>query len=334
MDRRETMPIPGTAPLYMQRGMMELHGAHPQGVSSLPNSGMPFQSNVMGSSSGTGLVFETNPTGLPNGLGAGPASLQLSATPMRRKRGRPRKYGSDGRAALALSSISAASRGGSAPAEKRGRGRPPGSGRKQQLQPAPFGRMVSSSAGVGFTPHVITIAAGEDISAKMLAFAQQGGRAVCILSANGAVSTATIQHSSNPNGAITYEGRFDILSMSGSFLLVANDTYRKQGSDLTISLAGSDGRVIGGGVAGILIAATTVQVIVGSFIWTSPNTNQNSQKGREGGGDSQHYSVDSTRVGQQSSQPIQNQITSSSSMGGWQTLDMRNSHVDIDLMRG
>ncbi|XP_074273019.1 AT-hook motif nuclear-localized protein 11-like [Silene latifolia] len=341
MDRRESMPIPGTAPLYMQRGMMELPGAHAhahsQGVSSLSNSGMPFQSNVMGNSSGPGLVFEPNQTGLPNGLGAGPASLQLSATPMRRKRGRPRKYGADGRAALALSSISAARQAGNASIEKRGRGRPPGSGRKQQQQqqqqPAPFGRMVSSSAGIGFTPHVITVTTGEDISAKMLAFAQKGGRAICILSANGAVSTATIRHPSNPNGGITYEGRFDILSMSGSFLLVANDPYRKQGGDLTISLAGSDGRVIGGVVAGMLIAATPIQVIVGSFIWTSPNTNQNSQKGREGGGDSQQYTIDGTRVGPQSSQPIQNQITSST-MGGWQTLDMRNSNVDIDLMRG
>ncbi|KAK4359994.1 hypothetical protein RND71_022223 [Anisodus tanguticus] len=42
---------------------------------------------------------------------------------------------------------------------------------------------MSSSAGVAFTPHVIHIG---DVAEKLLAFAQQRPRALCILSANGA----------------------------------------------------------------------------------------------------------------------------------------------------
>lgn len=73
--------------------------------------------------------------------------LQMPAgePPMKRKRGRPRKYGPDGTMALALSPVSSAGGSGqnagsplsplsgSSPAMKKARGRPPGSGRKQQM---------------------------------------------------------------------------------------------------------------------------------------------------------------------------------------------------------
>ncbi|KAL5976917.1 hypothetical protein ACLOJK_021254 [Asimina triloba] len=88
--------------------------------------------------------------------------------PMKRKRGRPRKYGPDGTMALALTPVSppvqplGGSLGGgfASPTSplgtsvKKARGRPPGSGKKRQM--AALG-----SAGTGFTPHVITVKAGE-----------------------------------------------------------------------------------------------------------------------------------------------------------------------------
>ncbi|KAK4400448.1 AT-hook motif nuclear-localized protein 8 [Sesamum angolense] len=60
-------------------------------------------------------------------------------------------------------------------------------------------------------------------------------------------------------------GRFEIISLSGSFLLSENNGSRSRTGGLSVSLAGSDGRVLGGGVAGILKAASPVQVVVGSF---------------------------------------------------------------------
>ncbi|KAE8672193.1 Clathrin adaptor complexes medium subunit family protein isoform 1 [Hibiscus syriacus] len=121
---------------------------------------------------------------------------------------------------FALGSVGAAVE----PPPKRNRGRPPGSG-KRQID------ALGGVSGVGFTPHVITVNAGEDIASKITSFSQQGPRNVC-------VSLQMVL--------------FVMLHFSS---LVVN-----------VSLAGSDGRVVGGGVPGTLQAATPVQVIVGSFI--------------------------------------------------------------------
>jgi hypothetical protein len=56
------------------------------------------------------------------------------------------------------------------------------------------------------------------------------------------------------------QGRFEILSLSGSFLLSENGGHRSRTGGLSVSLAGPDGRVLGGGVAGLLTAASPVQV--------------------------------------------------------------------------
>ncbi|XP_031473470.1 AT-hook motif nuclear-localized protein 10 [Nymphaea colorata] len=185
--------------------------------------------------------------------------------PVKRKRGRPRKYGPDGTMALALTPVSSLPGGYSSaanptsPTAKKARGRPPGSGKKQQL--AALG-----SPGTGFMPHVITVKAGEDVASKIMSFSQQGPRAVCILSANGAISNVTLRQPATSGGTVTYEGRFEILSLSGSFLLSESGGQRSRTGGLSVSLAGPDGRVLGGGVAGLLMAASPVQVVVGSFI--------------------------------------------------------------------
>ncbi|KAJ9536870.1 hypothetical protein OSB04_029603 [Centaurea solstitialis] len=213
----------------------------------------------------------------PGGFRSGGFSIE----PARKKRGRPRKYSPspDGNIALGLAPapVAAAAAGGGGAgghlegsndgggtpntdsAAKKHRGRPPGSGKKQMD--------ALGAPGVGFTPHVITVKAGEDIASKITAFSQQGPRTVCILSANGAISNVTLRQPAMSGGTVTYEGRFEIISLSGSFLLAdSNGNHSTRSSGLSVSLAGSDGRVLGGGVAGSLVAATPVQVVVGSFI--------------------------------------------------------------------
>lgn len=206
-------------------------------------------------------------------------SVSGNGDTMKRKRGRPRKYGTDGSMRLAITtapppavpvSQSAGTLNFSSPTQqtelasptsslKKARGRPPGSSKKQQ--------MVSlGSAGFGFTPHIISVKAGEDVSSKIMSFSQHGPRAVCILSASGAISNVTLRQSATSGGTATYEGRFDILSLSGSFLLSEVGGQRSRTGGLSVSLAGPDGRVLGGCVAGLLTAASPVQVIVGSFI--------------------------------------------------------------------
>ena len=57
------------------------------------------------------------------------------------------------------------------------------------------------------------------------------------------------------------QGRFEILSLSGSFTFSENGSLKRTGR-LSVSLAGPDGRVIGGAIAGTLIAANPIQVRV------------------------------------------------------------------------
>ncbi|XP_062204904.1 AT-hook motif nuclear-localized protein 10-like [Phragmites australis] len=194
---------------------------------------------------------------------------------MRKKRGRPRKYAPDGSMALALAPISSASAGGAAPPGQqqhgfsinsppsdpnaKRRGRPPGSGKKKQFE-------ALGSWGIAFTPHILTVKAGEDVASKIMTFSQQGPRTVCILSANGAISNVTLRQPATSGGLVTYEGRFEIISLSGSFLLAEDGDTRSRTGGLSVALAGSDGRVLGGCVAGMLLAATPVQVVVASFI--------------------------------------------------------------------
>lgn len=218
----------------------------------------------------------------------GSPGFSIEGSAAKKKRGRPRKYSPDGNIALGLtptpgSASSAANHGETAgalvvagntslsePPLKKHRGRPPGSGKKQLD--------ALGAGGVGFTPHVIMVKAGEDIASKIMAFSQQGPRTVCILSANGAICNVTLRQPAMSGGTVTYEGRFEIISLSGSFLLSENNGNRSRTGGLSVSLAGSDGRVLGGGVAGMLMAASPVQVIVGSFIADGKKPTSNNPK--------------------------------------------------------
>ncbi|KAJ0106469.1 hypothetical protein Patl1_18636 [Pistacia atlantica] len=128
------------------------------------------------------------------------------------------------------------------------------------------GEWVACSVGANFTPHIITVNTGEDVTMKIISFSQQGPRAICILSANGVISSVTLRQPDSSGGTLTYEGRFEILSLSGSFMPSDSGGTRSRSGGMSVSLASPDGRVVGGGVAGLLVAASPVQVVVGSFL--------------------------------------------------------------------
>ncbi|CAO2033840.1 unnamed protein product [Urochloa humidicola] len=231
----------------------------------------------------------------------------------KRKRGRPRKYGPDGSLLRPLNatpiSASVPDDGGGAqytPAAavgavmKRGRGRPVGfvsratpisvavtaaaptaavvvSAPPPQAQLGPLGELVACASGANFTPHIINVAAGEDVNMKVISFSQQGPRAICILSANGVIANVTLHQQDSLGGTVTYEGRFELLSLSGSFTPTDSGGTRNRSGGMSVSLAAADGRVIGGGVAGLLVAASPVQVVVGSF-FPSYQLDQNANK--------------------------------------------------------
>ncbi|KAK3413655.1 AT-hook motif nuclear-localized protein 10 isoform X2 [Eucalyptus grandis] len=252
-----------------------MSGAEPPYGSGLPGNPSPTSQQQVASNmrlsystDGTAVykpVAAVSPTyhqpgnGSVHGDETGPG---LTGEPVKRKRGRPRKYSPDG-------GFASPPAGGAAPtkAGRRGRGRPRGSGNKPRVDTV-NGRETRSPAGKtagGFVPHIITVKAGEDVSAKIISFSQTGPRCVCILSANGVISNVTLNQAATSGGTVTYEGRFEIISLSGSFLLSESNGHRSRTGGLSVALAGPDGRVLGGGVAGLLIAAKSVQVIVGSF---------------------------------------------------------------------
>ncbi|XP_020992836.1 AT-hook motif nuclear-localized protein 11-like [Arachis duranensis] len=191
---------------------------------------------------------------------------------VKRGRGRPRKYvdkdGSGG--GMMTSPTSEPPPSGFAeavasplesPAVKKGRGRPRGSGKLQIL--ASIGGFVAETAGGSFTPHVMIVGTGEDVVSRILSFFQKGPRVVCILSATGSVSSVVIRQ---PGGLLRYEGRFEILSLSGSCTYIngTGNAYRKDGM-LSVSLAKPDGMVFGGGIENSLIAAAPIQLVLATF---------------------------------------------------------------------
>ncbi|XP_077235562.1 AT-hook motif nuclear-localized protein 1-like [Tasmannia lanceolata] len=318
-----------------------------EGREGMSTGGATVGAEASGSYQAVTRSENTSQGGVP-AVAASPVSFALAG---KKKRGRPRKYGPDGSVSLALSPmpISSSAPAGGFPAGKRGRGRPAGSMNKQQrVELDSPGEWIGCSVGSDFMPHVITVAAGEDVTMKIISFSQQGPRAICILSANGAISNVTLRQPDSSGGTLTYEGRFELLSLSGSFMPTESGGTRSRAGGLSVSLASPDGRVLGGGVAGLLVAASPVQVVVGSFM---PSIQQD-QKPRKPKTDSTMIATATAAIpissvemdgatyggqGQHSSTTPKPSLAPSSSFRGdnWASLhnlpDSRNSTTDINI---
>ncbi|XP_047322066.1 AT-hook motif nuclear-localized protein 14-like [Impatiens glandulifera] len=182
--------------------------------------------------------------------------------PVRRKRGRPRKYGTPEQAAAAkrLSSSLSGTMSISSPKKREhslAAGASSSSSYSKKTQQYP------GNAGQGFTPHIISVAAGEDIYEKIMVFMQQSKRVMCILSASGSVSNPSLRQPATSGGNVTYEGQFNILSMSGSYI---HSEIGGRTGGLSVSLSSADGQIIGGCINGTLRAAGPVMVFVGTFL--------------------------------------------------------------------
>ncbi|XP_074382274.1 AT-hook motif nuclear-localized protein 1-like isoform X2 [Apium graveolens] len=124
------------------------------------------------------------------------------------------------------SNISSPHATGVVSAEKPRKGRPIGSQNKPRhnVGSENIGELIACTSGGSFTPHTITVNAGE--------------------------------------------GMFDILSLSGSFTpaTISGVASSSRVGSMSITLAQPDGHVVGGLLAGLLIAASHVQVVVTSFL--------------------------------------------------------------------
>ncbi|XP_009804112.2 AT-hook motif nuclear-localized protein 6-like [Nicotiana sylvestris] len=137
--------------------------------------------------------------------------------------------------------------------------------KKNKFEVETPGERMEYFVGANLSAHVIIVNAGEDVSMKIISFAQQEPRAICVLSAIGAISSVTLHQTSSSGGTLTYEGRFNILSLEGSFRPSDDGVTKSRSGGLSVSLSDPDGQVIGGALAGLLVAASLVQVIVGIF---------------------------------------------------------------------
>ncbi|KAI7757102.1 hypothetical protein M8C21_034056 [Ambrosia artemisiifolia] len=353
MDGREGMPL-----FYLNRGVSGSgsntgSGHHtgsgsPGGGAQVP-PGFKTQaslkmsphghSNMRVGPMGPTYPMEQNPSpGFPHGInmsdggGGGDGGSVSVVTPrsgsdsvVKKKRGRPRKYGGDG-SHMTLALTPALSVGGSpgsvTPTEKKSRGRPPGSGRKQRL--ADVGEWMSTSAGSAFTPHIIHVEIGEDVAAKIHSFAQQRPRGLCIMSGNGSVSAVQLRQFASSGGTVTYEGRFEILCLSGSYLLPETGASNNRTGGLSISICSPDGHVIGGAIGGRLIASSLIQVVACSFLYGGNNSKQVKT-------DAPSADEKSPGVQLNETSPAPNQMLAWTQDSRAET---RNSHTEIDLTRG
>lgn len=333
----------GSASYYIHRGGVGGSGTQsgmlqaPPGFRPLQNQGIPAQSNVRVSSVGQTFSVEPPHPNFTHGISIGVSPGVPSSEPVKKKRGRPRKYGPDGPVSLRLSPLSAtpnATPGSNTSSQKRARGRPPGTGRKQQL--ANLGEWMNNSAGLAFSPHVITVGVGEDIVAKILSFSQQRPRALCILSGNGAVSSVTLRQPASTGVSVTFEGRFQILCLSGSYLVAEDGGPRNRTGGVSVSLSSPDGHVIGGGVA-VLIAASPVQVVVCSFVYGgsgSKTTKTKQVAGAVGNEGSEAQRSDKLATPSAPSTQIYNPSATGVWHGSQRPAEFRNPHTGIDLTRG
>ncbi|KAF5731665.1 putative DNA binding protein [Tripterygium wilfordii] len=209
----------------------------------------------------------------PPEVSASPVCVGLAGIPGKKKRGRPRKYGPDGTPVAALSPTpisSSAPPGGEFSAGMRSKAWSGNLEKKQKrMGMENSDDWAACSSGANFTAHVIIVNSGEDVLMKIMSFSQQGPRSICILSANGLVSNVTLRQPDASGGTLTYEGRFEILSLSGSFMPTQIHGSRSKYGGVSVTLASPNGQVVGGGVAGVLVAASSVQVVIGSFLPSS-----------------------------------------------------------------
>lgn len=179
--------------------------------------------------------------------GSAAAAVGATAEPSK-KRGRPRKASTDGTTGVA----------GAASSEKPSKklhGRTPGSGKKHQQPEA------SGAVGFGSMRH-IPVRIGEDIVSRVMTFLQQGPPAVSVLSATGVVCNVTLRQSAMGSGTVTHEGRFTIISLSGSFRISQSNGSSGIIGGLSVLLSGPDDKVLSGIVVGKLTAASPVQMFV------------------------------------------------------------------------
>lgn len=153
--------------------------------------------------------------------------------------------------------------GASIEVSRRPRGRPPGS-RNKPKPPV----IITREPDPAMSPYILEIPGGNDVVEAVSGFSRRKNIGICVLTASGTVSNVTLrQPSTTPGATVTFHGRFDILSLSATFLpqTASSRGHVPNSFSFSISLAGPQGQIVGGFVAGSLIAAGTVFIVAATF---------------------------------------------------------------------
>ncbi|CAN8265429.1 unnamed protein product [Cochlearia groenlandica] len=194
----------------------------------------------------------------PNSMPSSAATVPIDS--VKRKRGRPRKYDTPAQALAAKKSASSSSN--SSARERRDQAAS-AAGVASQSKPGSKKSILGSigKTGQSFTPHIVNVTPGEDVAQKIILFAEQSKHELCVLSASGSISNASLSHLASGT-TVSYEGQYEILSLSGNY--IRGEHGGKTGG-LSVCLTTSNGQIFGGGVDGLLKAAGPVQVVLGTF---------------------------------------------------------------------
>ncbi|TKY70712.1 AT-hook motif nuclear-localized protein 21 [Spatholobus suberectus] len=140
---------------------------------------------------------------------------------------------------------------------RRPRGRPPGS--KNKSKPPVI---ITRESPNTLRAHILEVGTGCNVFDSVATYARRRQRGICILSGSGTVTNVSLRQPASAGAVVTLHGRFEILSLAGSFL---PPPAPPGATSLSIYLAGGQGQVVGGSVVGELTAVGPVIVIVASF---------------------------------------------------------------------
>ncbi|XP_030528442.2 AT-hook motif nuclear-localized protein 28-like [Rhodamnia argentea] len=150
---------------------------------------------------------------------------------------------------------------------RRRRGRPPGS--KNKPKPP---LIITRDPEPSLSPYILEVPCGSDVVASLHSFCRRRSLSLSVLSASGSVSDFTLRQppsSPGPGATLTFRGLFDILSISATVFPrsppASSGAAAAAPIAFSISLAGPQGQIVGGSVAGPLVAAGPVFVVAASF---------------------------------------------------------------------
>lgn len=139
---------------------------------------------------------------------------------------------------------------------RRPRGRPQGS--KNKTKPPVI---ITQDTPNALRCHILEISNGSDVVESVSNYATRRGQGVCVLSGTGAVTNVVLRQLAG-SGPVTLPGRFEIVSLSGTAL---PPPAPAGAGGLSVYLAGGQGQVVGGMVAGPLMASGPVVLMATSF---------------------------------------------------------------------